>query len=30
MTLLPIISALFAAVITAVIILWRAGANVPH
>jgi hypothetical protein len=30
MTLLPIISALFAAVITAVIILWRAGADVPR
>jgi hypothetical protein len=30
MSMLPFISALFAAVITAVIILWKAGASAPR
>jgi hypothetical protein len=30
MSLLPLVSALFAAVIAAVIILWKAGASVPR
>jgi|RhiMetdeSRZDD1v2_1073273.scaffolds.fasta_scaffold01173_32 hypothetical protein len=30
MSLLPFVSALFAAVIAAVIILWKAGASVPR